>query len=260
MGYSLPQRCLLGLYEWARRLGFVESRLGRSLFLAAYDLYKSWFEAGAADLLGHYIPDGALVFDVGANVGFFTARFARMVGAAGRVIAIEPESRNAADLDRSLTRQGLRDRVEIVAAVAAEREGMMSLVLNPSHPADHKIGDQGVPVRAVTLDGLVRLAGKSPALIKIDVQGAEPRVLDGAAETIRLHRPALYIELHDPSLAAMGSSVEALLDRLSAAGYQPHRLDRKGAEALTREQTLAWCKAPPGYQDVLFLPHPGTAS
>ena len=83
---------------------------------------------------------------------------------------------------RTRTRRSL-DRVEALKAVAAALPGMTHLEINPLHPADHKLSRDGtgLPVTAVTLDELVREKGHlRPALVKIDVQGAEMLVLKGA--------------------------------------------------------------------------------
>ena len=74
------------------------------LFLAVYGIYKRYFEAGPIDRLQEFVPPGSLVIDVGANVGFFSLRFARWVGAEGKVIAIEPEERNCNNLVEAVAR------------------------------------------------------------------------------------------------------------------------------------------------------------
>jgi FkbM family methyltransferase len=250
---GLP-RLLLAIYAMLHRCGVTRQPWFRRLFLFAYDVYKARIEAPEIERLAAFIPAGSLVVDVGANVGFMTERFARMTGPAGRVIAIEPEAQNLADLCRRLAGKDLLPRVEVVEGVAADRPGTLHLVLNPLHPADHKIGAAGVPIAAFTIDGLLEGRGLPPvSLIKIDVQGAEPMVLDGAAATIARCRPALYIEIDPSSLDAMGGSARGLLDKLDAMGYAPHRFDGAAAVPLSVDAAAALCAEPPGYRDMLFL-------
>lgn len=171
------QSIFLVAYRLVRKSGVFESGVGQACFEGAYDLYKRLFEASHADWLRPLARPGTTVVDIGANIGFFTVQFARWVGSQGRVIAIEPETRNLARLRKRITGQGLASNVEIVEAVVAEKPGTLNLHLNPDHPGDHRIGSEGVPVTSVTLDGLLEDAGwPEVSLVKVDVQGAEFRV------------------------------------------------------------------------------------
>ena len=78
----------------------------RRAYESVYLAYKRLIEAGPVDGLRGVVATGSTVFDVGANIGFFSFRFARWVGPEGRVIAIEPEARNIASLRRRVARAG----------------------------------------------------------------------------------------------------------------------------------------------------------
>lgn len=253
---SLAQRMLLGLYRRVRGTGLLRTRAGAALFEAAYEIYKAGIEAGPIARLAPLVAPGTLVVDVGANVGFFTRRFARWVGPAGRVLALEPEPHNAARLRARIAREGLADIVETIQAAAAETEGTVLLDLNPDNPADHRLGDSGVPVGCVTLDALLgECRAYSVSLIKIDVQGSELRVIEGARQTIARFRPALFVEVDDTHLRLGGASAAALLDRLADLGYRPHRLRRAGlSPALSRAACLDLVGRPGQYEDFIFLP------
>ena len=92
------QTVLLALYRAVSSTGLLSTRPGRAMYEWSYDLYKDRFEAGPVDALRQFIKPGTTVIDVGANIGFFSRRFARWVGPGGRVIAIEPEPANFAGL------------------------------------------------------------------------------------------------------------------------------------------------------------------
>src|ERR1700730_185191 len=226
------------------------------VFLALYALYKRYSEAGPIDRLKEFVPSGSLVIDVGANVGFFSLRFARWVGDGGKVISIEPEDRNYDSLVLALKRAGVMNRVDTLKAAAAATSGMMLLEINPLHPADHKLSrdDTGLPVTAVTLDDLVQDKTRlRPALVKIDVQGAEMLVLKGAASILRIAGPALSVELHEEGLNKFGTSVSAILDHLSEYGYEAYWLMRAGAHSKASPADIHAKVARTGYVDVLFL-------
>lgn len=238
------QRALLAGYRLASWTGFLSTRVGRAGFAIAYDFYKSRWEAPDIAALQPLVRPGSVVIDVGANIGFFTRRFAEWVRPRGLVIAMEPERNNFATLTAMLSQRGLLN-VEPIQAVAAECTGSLRLQINPSHPADHRIGASGIEVRAVTLDSLLEERGwPEVSLIKIDVQGAEERVLRGATETLRRCRPALYVEVDDAALRQMGSSSERVLAHLQSAGYEICRVESRRRCAVRTAS----------YTDFLFVP------
>lgn len=251
---STVQRALLALYRGAARLPVMRSATGRRAFEAVYFLYKDVVEARAAVRLRRHVASGSLAIDVGANIGFFTMRFAEWVGPQGRVIAIEPEAANLESLRRRLARSAHGSRVTVVRGVAAERPGTYRLATNPHHPGDHKLSETGIEVAGHTIDAL---AAEHPAMavsfIKIDVQGAELRVLRGAEAVLRRDRPALFIEIDPAALAAMGDSAEALIAALRAFGYRGRIWTPNGPGPELTGDTLAAAVARRGYVDALFV-------
>jgi FkbM family methyltransferase len=238
------------------KLGLRRFPVFNRVFLACYAIYKQYFEAGPIDRLREFVPRGSLVIDVGANVGFFSLRFAGWVGDDGKVISIEPEDHNYDNLISALKRKGILDRIDALKAVAAAEPGVMLLEINPLHPTDHKLSRDGtgLSVTAVTLDDLVQDKGHlRPALVKIDVQGAEMLVLKGAAGILEVAGPALFIELHEEGLSRFGTSVSAILDHLSERGYQAYWLAKAGAHAKAIPAEIHARVARIGYVDVLFL-------
>ena len=264
MAQKLIGNLLVRLFGLIAKLGVHRTPVFERAFLALYAGYKKYLEAGPIDRLRDFVSDGSLVIDVGANVGFFSLRFAKWVGNAGRVISIEPEDRNYNNLILALKREGLLNRVHALKAVAAASPGMMHLEINPLHPADHKLSrdDSGLPVTAVTLDELVHEKRHlRPALVKIDVQGAEMLVLMGAIDILKVAAPALFIELQEEGLSRFGTSVAAILSYLAALGYDPYWLMPRGPHRKASPADIHAKVAQIGYVDVLFLrdePQPGS--
>jgi FkbM family methyltransferase len=226
-----------------------------------YEIYKRCFEAGPIERLKEFVPIGSLVIDVGANVGFFSVRFADWVGEGGVVISIEPEGRNYDSLVSALRRAGFYNRARPLKAVAAASRGSMLLEINPLHPADHKLSRDGTGLRvdAIALDDLIADKGPlRPCLVKIDVQGAEMLVLEGATEILKAAKPALFVELHEEGLKKFGTSVSAILTHLSQHGYESYWLMRVGRHMKASPSEIHAEVARIGYVDVLFLTaHPG---
>lgn len=248
----IAQDACLWLYRAVFADRLLHFRWGRRTFFALYDLYKTFIEAGKIDTLKQYVPSGALVLDVSANVGFFSLKFARWVGDNGRVIAVEPESLNFSELTRRIAADGLEKRIVAHRAVADRRTGEVRLAVNRNHPGDHKIGTEGVATAAVTVDQLARIEGRPVSLMKIDVQGAELRVLAGAEAVLAMDRPALFVEVDSSALEHFNASVAELLNFLHCRGYVPHALGSRGATPLTTAMLDAQIAAK-GYTDILFI-------
>ncbi len=207
-------------------------------------------EAGPISRLRPLVVPATWTIDVGANIGVFSLRFAHWVGPSGQVVAIEPETINFASLRRRLAASGHEDRVITIQAVAAEAAGLLHLQVNPNHPGDHRIAADGVPIDAVTLDGVLAGHNDPPvSLIKIDVQGAELRVLHGAVGIIERCHPALFIEVDDDALRMQGATVHELIAFLAGFSYRPYRLTRFGAPQPIPAESLGRGS----YEDVLFL-------
>lgn len=248
------QSLLLKLYAACRRGGLLGAGPGRRVFLAAYTAYKLHLEGRTLGMLRPFVPPGAIVIDVGANIGVFALRFARWAGPSGRVVAIEPEDRNAHELERSAARAQGAAPVTVVRGAAAERSGQLHLAVNALHPGDHRLAEAGVPVAAHALDDLAAAHGLAGVtLVKIDVQGAELRVVQGAAALFRRWRPALFVEVDDAALAGQGASAAALETVLRDLGYAAFR-PAQGAwvpvASLAEDRTA---RVRQGYADYLLL-------
>ncbi len=152
------------------------------------------------------VKSDSCVFDVGANWGIHTLFLSRLVGAGGRVWAFEPVPEVFAELQWHLAMNKCQN-VTAMEYALAEREGESMFLrgatatqgrLDPeialSKPAEDRFA---VPVK--TVDGIVaQYALKQVDFMKIDVEGAESKVLEGAIKTMEQFRPRLIIELHNP--------------------------------------------------------------
>jgi FkbM family methyltransferase len=256
----LIQLAALGAYRAAPTQALLRTRLGRRLFETSYATYKFHLEApGLRALRQHLAPD-AWVIDVGANIGIFTLEFARWVRGSGRVIAIEPEGANYRRLLERLGDSELGPLVLPHQAAATDRDGPVRLQVRPEHPGDHRLTDgAGIEIPGVRLDTLVGDAGYPViGLLKIDVQGAEERVLLGARDTILRCRPVILIEIDEGALRDLGSSSARVLDLLGEHGYRLHVGDRHGVSRLAAGEVIAALqRAEFGYLDVIALPPDG---
>lgn len=179
-----------------------------------------------------HIPDEAVVIDVGAHAGQFSKLFARMAP-RGRVYAFEPSAYARSILMRSLAFNRL-GHVTVIPMGLSDAPG--ELVLHTPIKARGGLGfgiahfgedgqdardtmDQVVPL--TTLDAFAAQEGLTRLdFLKADVEGWEVNVLKGGLTTLAKHRPALFLEISDASLARAGSRPTDIWDILRPLGYR----------------------------------------
>ncbi len=149
-----------------------------------------------ADLLAPYLSPGDWVVDAGANVGSMTLFFAQAVGASGRVVGLEPQRMVHQTLCANAAINGLATVHALHAAAGAQSGSIKVDIPDYSKPNNFDampLGEwqAGEDVRLLCLD---ELELERCRLIKIDVEGMEDAVLEGAAACIARHRPLMYIE------------------------------------------------------------------
>ncbi|HEY1378841.1 MAG TPA: FkbM family methyltransferase [Gemmataceae bacterium] len=200
-------------------------------------------------LLRRVVRPGGVVADVGANVGAFTVTMARLAPGA-RVLAFEPAPSTIRLLRANVERNRLTN-VEVIRAAVADAPGQLAFTDDTAAPARNRFvtptaGVGSAPVvrvDAVRLDQFCADRGITHLdFVKTDTEGAEARVVRGAAELLRHRRiGALLAEVCPAALAEMGSSVREFLDAVESFGYAAVRLrpdgtagDRLGAADLER--------------------------
>ncbi len=208
-------------------------------FLVGYPLPRD--DRLLAALLAHLEP-GHVFYDVGSFVGWYAIAACRRLTDHGCVVAFEPVPETAQLLRRHCALNGLEDRIRVVEAACTNLAGVMSMPVWPltttwasGNALRNVYPQQGmqpssVPVCAVRLDEFVRAGGAPPSVIKIDVEGAELWVLQGAAETLRTVRPRIFLEVHSFAWRLFDTTESAFRDFLAGVGYDlcelepPHRL------------------------------------
>src|SRR5262249_32601140 len=146
------------------------------------------------------IKPGMTVIDVGANFGYYTILFGAAVGAAGRVIAVEPVPSTVALLKDSIELNGFAARTElIVGAAGATASSQAHILFPPREPKNSAViaaaTNGSIIVPSFTLDQLLHDLDRVD-LVKIDVEGSEVNVIEGMRETIARHRPSILLEFN----------------------------------------------------------------
>jgi FkbM family methyltransferase len=177
------------------------------------------------------LQPGDVFFDVGAHHGWMSMVAARRTGRTGRVVAFEP-SPSSVDFLRYHKRMNRLPQMEIVPKAVTRADAaatpfnligngnavMNSLVEIEEVKSDPR-GSTVVQVEAITLDTYSKQTGLVPAMVKIDTEGAELWVCEGARRLLAQSHPALIIATH-PTWLPEGQKIEDLFALLNDYGYR----------------------------------------
>jgi FkbM family methyltransferase len=182
----------------------------------------------AKDRLFALARPGDTVIDAGTNIGEMLLRFAKIVTPSGHVYGFEPDPANHGKCRRNLSLNSF-DNLTLEQLALGREEGTLNLVcVDDRNPGMNRIVGAQAPapagrsarVRALSLDKYVseKEIGRID-LIKIDVEGFEMSVLEGARATLERFRPRLFIEVCDEFLKANGGGARALVTWLLTLPY-----------------------------------------
>jgi FkbM family methyltransferase len=178
-------------------LPVLQGPLRGRLWIAGSSNHGCWlgsYEYRVQRSIDRAIPVGGMVWDIGANVGFYSLLAARK---ACQVVSVEPLAANAVLLRKHLALNHV-DNVEVLE-MAVWRES--TTLRFTSHGSLSHIDETGqLVVRTITLDDMLARFGP-PALIKMDVEGAEYDALRGAERCLREAHPIIFLAAdHDEAI------------------------------------------------------------
>jgi FkbM family methyltransferase len=181
------------------------------------------------------LPIGGTFVDVGAHIGTYSLKAARVVGERGHVISVEPNPATVQALRDNIQASGTNvisvqpvacsDSETELDLFAATRSNTGETSLSRENARQSGSVSAVYHVRARPLDAILQDAGVSRVdVIKIDVEGAELLVLKGAKQTLARYSPILLVEVVDQQLQAMGTSAAELREFLRSQGYTPRHV------------------------------------
>lgn len=221
----LPQKrweyaSIYGIDMWLDLSDFVQ----RNVFIGSYEVEETnWVK----DLL----RPGMTFVDVGANIGYYSALASSLVGREGKVFAFEPNPSVYRQLRSWIESSGI-PQVHSFQIAMSNAAGNLTLFVPPESEHNNNAnvvrGQEGyfaTSVPAFTLDSyLKKLNSGIVNLLKLDVEGYEPCVLEGAEATIRDGRiRAIMAEFHPAMLDRAGTSPEALSRWLAERGFKTRK-------------------------------------
>ncbi|MCC7271645.1 MAG: FkbM family methyltransferase, partial [Alphaproteobacteria bacterium] len=203
-------------------------------------LLRDWVEPELR-ALERFVGAGEVLVDVGANIGLYALKGARIVGPTGRVVAVEPGAVASEMLAANLKLNPYFQQVDIVRKALADKVGQATLhhiPLGDDPQAFSLLADgsaDGETVETTTFDAMVADLGLPRVdCVKIDVEGAEGMVLAGARETLRRWRPTVIFEVNCPTLLRRGDPTDVAWNLLAGYGYRFFRLEQGALRPLDR--------------------------
>ena len=236
-----------------RAVGVASRRLGRPELLAAVDAVTRTAEAeaiGIRAVLATALPRDGIYVDVGANRGQILTEALRLAP-EGRHIAFEPIPELVAEAASAFPSVDFRQMALGGVSGVAEfchfttMDGWSGLRRSPK-VSDERGQPRFITVAVSTLD--VELASVKPDVVKIDVEGAELDVLEGARGMLERARPVVVFEHVGDAAALYGGSSEAIWDLLGALAYRLFSVTGYGPvtpkEFANSTHTVNWLAVP----------------
>ena len=187
--------------------------------------------------------DGMTFLDVGANLGYYTALAARAVGPNGRVLAVEPDPDSFDYLEQTIAANAVGN-VQAFPVAASDAPATLPLYISTDNRGDNRLYASGedrpqVEVAARPLDALLSENKiETVDLIKIDVQGYEPKVIAGLRETITASQNlTLLTEFWPQGIDEAGEDANEFLQTLRELGLTLHELQPDGSLAELTDDT-----------------------
>lgn len=199
-------------YPWTKTLinavarlltgkGTIVTGAGKGLYFNATGCNPGYL-AGTSEpleqeLLIRYSTEGSVVYDLGANAGFYAVIAARAVGPSGKVFAFEPTPQLAARIQENASKNKLKN-VEVIQVAVSNTDGEVNFGIVGALSVENSIrsaNEDSTRVSSLRVDTFCN-DHLPPNLMLIDIEGAEIDALHGALKTIQKHRPIIMVEVH----------------------------------------------------------------
>ena len=176
-----------------------------------------------------FAKDNCIFLDIGSNIGSFSLRLARKLNERkvnnSKIIAFEPNNKitNLFRMNQTIN-PDISWNIELYQLAVSNNTGFSNFTYNSTNSGGGRITDdqdiEGDLVELVTLDEFLGAEASSRVtFMKIDVEGNEPRVLEGAKNLIEKYRPVIYLEVTDEWYSKIGSSAWEVINYFRELNY-----------------------------------------
>lgn len=188
------------------------------------------FDNDTLDELKKHLQACNIVYDLGANEGYYSLIAAKLTGNSGYVYAFEPLPENVSKIKRHVQLNNINN-ISIIDKAVSDKTGVL-IFSNTNDQAGNTYIDSSpkfkessnkIEIKSISLDDFCSVPGnKAPHLLKIDVEGAEYDVLCGAKKTIEKHQPVIVLATHDFHVKGVK---DKCIDFLTELGYVNYKLN-----------------------------------
>lgn len=221
-----------------------------------YPIFKKKQDSKELQLIRSHIKPGFHVLDIGANIGFYTTFFSKLVREKGHIYAFEPENTNFTHLQRNC---GSFKNVTLINKAISDKTGLLKIYLSNMLNVDHRtypVDDysQVNEINATTVDDYLASNNISRIdFIKMDIQGFEMAAFNGMSKTLR-NNPSIKIvtELWPYGLAKAGSSALEIIDFANSEGFGVYLVTSVQLELLTKQIISELKQDENSYYNVFF--------
>ena len=193
-------RLPLRLIPKTRVMPILQGRLRGKKWIVGAGEHGYWlgsYEMNKRQAFEAEIEPGTVIYDIGANVGYFSLLAAVLTGKEGKVFAFEPLPRNIEFLRKHIELNKMA-QISVIEAAVSDHSGEAYFDLGASSAMGHLSEAGEMRVRMVCLDEMLDKGDLLPPdYIKVDVEGAEYEALQGARHLLETHRPVLFLDTHN---------------------------------------------------------------
>lgn len=201
--------------------------------------FPSDYEKENYEVLKQQLKPGMDVIDIGAHIGLFSVICSQLTANKGKIVCFEPTPGTYKLLQQTL-RLNHCGNVTPVQAAVSDKVGSATFYISSDHEGNNSnslVGDNplhqmsGYDVKLETIDNITQAYSLQPAIIKVDVEGAELDTLSGGLDTFGKYKPKLILGLHPAAIKRKGDSLEKIWDLLVSV---PYKIELDG-HPITRE-------------------------
>lgn len=206
-------------------------------YVDAMILEHNVWEKESVEIVQMLVKPGDTVLDVGANFGYYSIMCSKLVGAAGKVISSEPTAYFGDRLKHHISKNNITN-IRLLPFGFSDQTNTLEIKIDPStatmHMPEQDVFLKTEQIKLVTFDSYVQENGLEKLdFIKIDVDGHEPKFLEGAKETIMKFKPDILLEINPLNYYLAGVTIWDFYDQIKEYGYNIYH--EKNLEHITNK-------------------------